>query len=69
MSGEGAGGLESRLRETAALLAVARVASATTEFGEALRLICRELARLTGAETVASYVRQAEAGELRPVAA
>ena len=69
MSGEGAGGLESRLRETAALLAVARVASATTEFGEALRLICRELARLTGAETVASYVRQAEAAELRPVAA
>ncbi len=69
MSTEGAGGLESRLRETAALLAVARVASATTEFGEALRLICRELARLTGAETVASYVRQAEAAELRPVAA
>ena len=52
MSAESAGGLESRLRETAALLAVARVASATTDFGEALRLICRELARLTGAETV-----------------
>jgi PAS domain S-box-containing protein len=62
-------GLESRLRETAALLAVARVASATTDFGEALRLICRELARLTGAETVAAYVRQAEGAELRPVAA
>ena len=69
MSAESAGGLESRLRETAALLAVARVASATTDFGEALRLICRELARLTGAETVSSYVRQAEAAELRPVAA
>ena len=62
-------GLESRLRETAALLAVARVASATTDFVEALRLICRELARLTGAETVAAYVRRAEGGELRPVAA
>jgi len=69
MSAESAGGLESRLRETAALLAVARVASATTDFAEALRLICRELARLTGAETVSSYVRQAEAAELRPVAA
>jgi GAF domain-containing protein/CheY-like chemotaxis protein len=69
MSAESAGGLESRLRETAALLAVARVASATTDFGEALRLICRELARLTGAETVSAYVRQAEGAELRPVSA
>src|SRR5262249_41034904 len=47
--------LESRLRETAVLLEVARVASSTTDFAEALRLICRELARLTGAETVAAY--------------
>jgi PAS domain S-box-containing protein len=62
-------GLESRLRETAALLAVARVASATTDFGEALRLICRELAHLTGAETVAAYVRRAAGGELSPVSA
>jgi GAF domain-containing protein/CheY-like chemotaxis protein len=69
MGAESAGGLESRLRETAALLAVARVSSATTDFSEALRLICRELARLTGAETVAAYVRQAEAAELSPVAA
>jgi PAS domain S-box-containing protein len=69
MSSEGADGLESRLRETAALLAVARVASATTDFGEALRLICRELARLTGAETVAAYVRDADGAELRPVSA
>jgi PAS domain S-box-containing protein len=69
MSGDGAGGLESRLRDTAALLAVARVASATTDFGEALRLICRELARLTGADTVAAYVREAEGAELKPVSA
>ncbi|MGH7398301.1 MAG: GAF domain-containing protein, partial [Candidatus Rokuibacteriota bacterium] len=63
------GALEARLRETAALLAVARVAGSTTELGEALRLISRELARLTGAETVAAYVRQAEDAELSPVAA
>jgi GAF domain-containing protein/anti-sigma regulatory factor (Ser/Thr protein kinase) len=62
-------GLESRLRETAALLAVARVASATTDFDEAFRLICRELARLTGAETVAAYVRKADGDDLMPVAA
>lgn len=61
--------LESRLRETAALLAVARVASSTTDFREALRLICRELARLTGAETVAAYVRETDGAELRPVSA
>ena len=67
MSGEL--GLESRLRETAALLAVARVASATTDFEEALRLICRELARLTGAETVAAYVRRTAGDDLSPVAA
>ena len=67
--GERESGLESRLRETAALLAVARVASTTTDFGEALRLICRELARLTGAETVAAYVREAEGAEVSPVAA
>jgi signal transduction histidine kinase/CheY-like chemotaxis protein/transcriptional regulator with GAF, ATPase, and Fis domain len=69
MSGESERGLESRLRQTAALLAVARVASVTTDFSEALRLICRELARLTGAETVAAYVRQTEGTELSPVAA
>jgi GAF domain-containing protein/ActR/RegA family two-component response regulator/two-component sensor histidine kinase len=61
--------LESRLRETAALLSVARVASSTTDFREALRLICRELAQLTGAETVAAYVRQAAGAELSPTAA
>jgi len=69
MSADGVRGLESRLHETAALLAVARVASTTTDFGEALRLICRELARLTSAETVAAYVRQSEDAELTPVAA
>ena len=70
-AGPGSGGdaLESRLRETAALLSVARVASSTTDFREALRLICRELGHLTGAETVAAYVRQAAGSELTPMAA
>ena len=67
VSGDAA--LESRLRETAALLSVARVASATTDFREALRLICRELAQLTGAETAAAYVRQSAGAELSPMAA
>src|SRR5258705_5317534 len=67
VSGDAA--LESRLRETAALLSVARVASATTDFREALRLICRELAQLTGAETAAAYVRQTAGAELSPMAA
>jgi signal transduction histidine kinase/transcriptional regulator with GAF, ATPase, and Fis domain/ActR/RegA family two-component response regulator len=66
---EGDDALESRLRETAALLSVARVAGSTTDFREALRLICRELARLTGAETVAAYVRQTADAELSPLAA
>jgi GAF domain-containing protein/ActR/RegA family two-component response regulator/two-component sensor histidine kinase len=70
-AGPGSGGdaLESRLRETAALLSVARVASSTTDFREALRLICRELGHLTGAETVAAYVRQSAGNELTPMAA
>src|SRR5258705_487398 len=67
VSGDAA--LESRLRETAALLSVARVASATTDFREALRLICRELAQLTGGESVAAYVGQPAGAELSPMAA
>jgi PAS domain S-box-containing protein len=62
------GELETRLRETAALLAVARVVGTTTDLSEAFRLICRELARLTGAETVAAYVVDPAGRELRPVA-
>ena len=46
--------LEARLRETTGLLAVARVVSSTTDLPEALRLICRELGRLTDAETVSA---------------
>ena len=54
--------LGARLRETAALLSVARVASSTTDFQEALRLICRELARVTGAETVSARVPPVQKG-------
>src|SRR3984893_11686917 len=69
MAAESVRGLQSQLRETAALLSVARVASSTTDFREALRLICRELAHLTGAETVAADARQSAGGELSPMAA
>jgi len=35
---------------------------------EALRLVCRELARLTGADTVGAYLLNRDSDELRPVA-
>jgi len=61
--------LEARLRETTGLLAVARVVSSTTDLSEALRLICRELGRLTGAETVSAYLHDGRTSLLRPIAA
>ncbi|HVQ74481.1 MAG TPA: response regulator, partial [Candidatus Binatia bacterium] len=61
--------LEARLRETSALLAVARVVGGTADVPEALRLICRELARLTAADTVAAYLADPTGQDLRPVAA
>ena len=61
--------LEARLRETTGLLAVARVVSSTTDLPEALRLICRELGRLTGAETVSAYLHDVRTSLLRPIAA
>jgi GAF domain-containing protein len=36
---------------------------------EGLRLICRELARLTGAETASAHLLDARTGLLRPIAA
>jgi signal transduction histidine kinase/CheY-like chemotaxis protein/HPt (histidine-containing phosphotransfer) domain-containing protein/putative methionine-R-sulfoxide reductase with GAF domain len=63
------GALESRLGETAALLAIARVIGGALDLPEALRRICRELARLTGAGTVSAHVVDAERTELRPMAA
>ncbi len=61
--------LESRLGETAALLAIAKVIGGTLDLPEALRRICRELARLTGAGTVAAHLIDAERTQLEPVAA
>jgi len=60
---------EDRLRETTALLGIAQTLGGVTEVPEALRRICRELAKLTGAETVAAYLVDRERAELRPAAA
>ena len=57
---------EERLRETMGLLDIAQTLGGVTEVNEALRRICRELARLTGAETVAAYLVDGEHAELRP---
>jgi signal transduction histidine kinase len=59
---------EDRLRETAGLLDIAETLGGVTEVQEALRRICREFARLTGAETVAAYLLDRDRGELRPTA-
>ena len=59
---------EDRLRETSGLLDIAQTLGGVTEVQEALRRICRELARLTGAETVAAYLVDRERAELRPTA-
>jgi len=47
---------EGRLREMTGLLGIAQTLSGVTEVQEALRRICRELARFFGAETVAAYL-------------
>jgi signal transduction histidine kinase len=60
---------EDRLRETMGLLDIAQTLGGVIEVQEALRRICRELARLTGADTVAAYLMDGERGELRPTAA
>src|ERR1051326_1896172 len=59
---------ESELREASSLLAIARVIGGTTDLVEGFRLVCRELATLTGAETVSAYVLDRSATELRPIA-
>jgi len=62
--------LNARLRETSSLLAVARVVSTTSDLTRALRLVCRELGILTGADTVAAYLLdRARRQEVQPVAA
>jgi len=56
-------------RDAESLLAIAEVVGGTNSLPEALRLICRALAHLTGADTVAAYVLDPLGTELRPSAA
>jgi signal transduction histidine kinase/CheY-like chemotaxis protein/putative methionine-R-sulfoxide reductase with GAF domain len=60
-------GLEEHLAETTSLLAIAKVLGGATSEVEALRLVCRELALATGADTVVSVLRQ-PGGDILPVA-
>ena len=59
---------EAALRTRDSLLAIARVVGGTVNTIEALRLVCRELARLTGADTVGAHLLDRDRDELRPVA-
>jgi PAS domain S-box-containing protein len=59
---------EAALRTRDSLLAIARVVGGTVDTTEALRLVCRELARLTGADTVGVHLLNRDRDELRPVA-
>src|SRR5262245_13242144 len=49
------------------LLAIARAVGGVGDTTEALRLVCRELARLTGADTVGAHLLDREREVLRPV--
>ena len=60
--------LTARLRETSGLLAVARVIGTTPDLTRALRLICRQLGALTGADTVAAYLLDRSRHQVQPVA-
>ncbi|HTO12372.1 MAG TPA: PAS domain S-box protein [Candidatus Binatia bacterium] len=59
---------ETALRARDSLLAIAGAVGGTLDLTEALRVVCRELARLTGAETVGAHLLVREQDELRPVA-
>ncbi len=50
------------------LLALAEIVGDTADLTEALRLTCRELARLTGADAAGVHLLDRERGELRPLA-
>jgi len=58
-----------RLGESEALAAISATVSSTLDVREALRRICRELARLLGAGTVAAYLHEFGTGQLVPTAA
>src|SRR6266849_2083504 len=61
--------LAERLGESEALAAISATVSSTLDVREALRRICRELARLLGADTVAAYLHEFGTGQLVPTAA
>jgi PAS domain S-box-containing protein len=63
-----AGGGADRLREAEALLAISTTVNSTLDVPEALRLICRELARLLGADAAAAYRHDGPSDQLVPVA-
>ena len=61
--------LTERLRESEALLAIARTLGETLDLREAFRRVCRELARLTRADTAAAYLYDLGSDLLQPTAA
>ena len=63
------GELTERLRESEALLAIARTLGETLDLREAVRRVCRELARLTRADTAAAYLYDPGSDLLQPTAA
>jgi signal transduction histidine kinase/CheY-like chemotaxis protein/transcriptional regulator with GAF, ATPase, and Fis domain len=60
--------LDRARREAQILLGIAGAIGGTLDLQEALRLICRELSRLTGAETVSVHVLDRATNALRPMA-
>ena len=61
--------LTNRLRETEVLLAISRTLGETLDLREAFRRICRELTRLTQADTAAAYLYDPLSDLLQPSAA
>jgi GAF domain-containing protein len=60
--------LKAELKKARGLLAIASVIGGATDLIEAFRLISKELAALSGAETVSAYVLDHAGAELRPMA-
>src|SRR5262245_33370892 len=61
--------LTDRLTPAESLLAIASTIGSTLDLAEALRRICRELARLTGADSVGAYLYDRDRDLLIPTAA
>ena len=61
--------LRGRLAESEALVEISSTVSSTLDIREALRRICRALARLLGADTAAAYLHDLGTDQLLPTAA